>query len=162
MHPLLAMDLNMTRWELWFVPLVGLTCTGLIMMGGRLLFGRRSATAPASAPTKSPRVESQGSPKRRQTPRGRGRSGRVLVADPHGSEEPYAAYVVNLSMGGLCIAVPEPLAEGSMLSLKPAKNLMDDTWYPARVKFCRPGDSGYEIGCEFVGRTSGNIMLVFS
>jgi hypothetical protein len=102
------------------------------------------------------------SPKRRQTPRGRGAPSRILILDKNGPKEPFSGWVINRSIGGLCVSLLQPLEEGSTLSVRPAKDPLDDVWYEVLVKYCRATDTGWEMGCEFQGRGGSQTMLKFS
>jgi hypothetical protein len=153
-------DLSQARWELWSVPVAGFICTGLVLMGGRWLMARRHV--PESQPNEHNPYSTVISPKRRQTPRGRGAPSRILIFDKNGPKEPFSGYVINRSIGGLCVSLVQPLEEGSILSVRPAKDPRDDVWYEVLVKYCRATDTGWEMGCEFQGRAGSNTMLKFS
>src|SRR4051794_32327839 len=76
-------DLNLSRWELWSVPVAGFICTGLVLVGGRWLLARRQPPVEAQPDPLNP-YASLTSPKRRQTPRGRGVPSRILILDKNG------------------------------------------------------------------------------
>jgi hypothetical protein len=154
-------DFSTIRWELWSVPVAGVICTGLVLMGGRWLMGRRQPETPQTQDPLNP-YQSVATPKRRQTPRGRGAPTRILILDKNGPKEPFSGYVINRSIGGLCVSLVQPLEEGSVVSVRPAKEAFDDTWYEVEVKYCRATDTGWEMGCEFLSRASSNTMLKFS
>ena len=154
-------DLHLLHWELWSVPVAGVICTCLVLMGGRWLLGRRQPQEVKSNDPMNP-YQAMSTPKRRQTPRGRGAPTRILILDKNGPAEPFSGYVINRSIGGLCVSLVQPLEEGSVVSVRPAKELIDDTWYEVVVKYCRATDTGWEMGCEFHGRASSNTMLKFS
>jgi hypothetical protein len=158
----LSLDMNLPRWELWCIPLAGLVCTGFVLVSGRLLFRRHGKAAAGPNDGQAAVYETQETPKRRQTPRGRGTPCRILVTDEAAKTDPYSAYVINRSMGGLCVSLLEPVEVGTTLKVRPTKDLLNDQWFPVLVKYCRQADAGWEMGCEFVGRTSTNMLLMFS
>ncbi len=153
-------DFSLARWELWSVPVAGFICTGLVLMGGRWLLARRRQ--PVAAPESLNPYSALSSPKRRQTPRGRGAPSRILILDKNGPKEPFSGWVINRSIGGLCVTLVQPLEEGSILSVRPAKDPLDDVWFDVLVKYCRATDTGWEMGCEFQGRGGSHTMLKFS
>ncbi len=156
-----SLDFNLMRWELWSVPVAGVICTGLVLMGGRWLLTRRQQQTAASEDPMNP-YQAMATPKRRQTPRGRGAPTRILILDKNRPDEPFSGYVLNRSIGGLCVSLIQPLEEGAIIRIRPAKELLDDTWYDVVVKYCRATDTGWEMGCEFQSRASSNTMLKFS
>ena len=153
-------DLNLAQWELWSVPVAGFICTGLVLMGGRWILARRRQPL-AVTDTHIP-YTALGSPKRRQTPRGRGAPSRILILDKNGPKEPYSGWVVNRSIGGLCVNLVQPVEEGSILSVRPANDPQDDVWYEVLVKYCRVTESGWEFGCVFQGHGGSHTMFNFS
>lgn len=153
-------DLSLVKWELWSVPVAGLICTGLVLMGGRWLLARRHPHPEPEEPLNP--YQALSTPKRRQTPRGRGVPSRILILDEKGPKEPFSGWVINRSIGGLCVSVVQPIEEGALLKVRPAKDNMDDVWYEVLVKYCRSTDTGWEMGCEFQGRGGSNTMLKFS
>lgn len=157
----ISFDLDLTRWELWSIPVAGFICTGLVLIGGRWLLARRQPEPEAQPDPLNPYV-SLASPKRRQTPRGRGAPSRILILDKTKTAEPFSGWVINRSIGGLCVSLVQPIEEGAKLNVRPAKEIMDDVWYEVVVKYCRATDSGWEMGCEFQGRGGSQTMLKFS
>jgi hypothetical protein len=155
-------DLNLAQWELWSIPVAGFICTGLVLVGGRWLLGRRHQHQPVAPKNEHNPYSAIASPKRRQTPRGRGVPSRILILDKNGPAEPFSGWVINRSIGGLCVTLIQPLEEGAILSVRPAKDALDDVWYEVLVKYCRATDTGWEMGCEFQGRGGSNTMLKFS
>ena len=86
----------------------------------------------------------------------------IMILDGKGPNEPFSGWVINRSIGGLCVSVVQPIAEGAVLKVRPAKDMMDDVWCEVLVKYCRATDTGWEMGCEFQGRGGSNTMLKFS
>jgi hypothetical protein len=154
-------DFNWMRWEQWSVPVVGVFCSGLVLMGGRWLLGRRQPQEATPDEPMNP-YQSMSTPKRRQTPRGRGAPMRILILAKNRPAEQFPGYVINRSVGGLCVSLVQPVEEGALISVRPAKELIDDTWYDVVVKYCRATETGWEMGCEFQGRGGSSALLKFS
>src|SRR4051794_15781286 len=103
-------DLNLSRWELWSVPVAGFICTGLVLVGGRWLLSRRQPEVESQPDPLNP-YATLNSPKRRQTPRGRGAPSRILMVDKSKATEPFSGWVINRSIGGLCVSLVQPVEE---------------------------------------------------
>ena len=58
--------------------------------------------------------------------------------------------VLNQSLGGLCICVPENLPEGAVLNLRGPENSQDRIKSQVIVKHCRPHRGGWAIGCQYL------------
>ena len=154
-------DLNLARWELWTIPVAGFLCTGLVLMGGRWLLRRRQPSLEATD-THNP-YSAVSTPKRRQTPRGRGAPSRILILAKNGPKDPFSGWVINRSIGGLfALRFFNRFEEGALLKVCPAKDVLNDDWYEVLVRYCRATETGWEMGCEFQGRGGSNAMLKFN
>lgn len=63
---------------------------------------------------------------------------------------PVNSLAVNISGGGICFNVSEPLAKGSMITLDiQADDLQSSILALAKVKWCKAQKDQYEVGAEF-------------
>jgi PilZ domain len=58
--------------------------------------------------------------------------------------------VLNQSLGGLCICVPQNLPEGSILNLRGSENTTNRIKSQVVIKHCRPHRGGWALGCQYV------------
>lgn len=161
----LVAEVSLPRWEIWVGPVAGLFCAGLVVVGGRLFFGSRRAHQPDPLEEQgkelAARYQAQASPKRRKTARGKGTPVRIFVSDAEAKAEPFSAYIQNRSIGGLCVSLVQPVQVGTILSVRPAKEMDENPWHQVEVKYCRRADDGYEMGCQFLGRPNWNMLMKF-
>lgn len=86
----------------------------------------------------------------------------VIITDAEGQGEPLRGYVLDRSTGGLCLAVPEPVEEGSVISVKTTNAPQTTPWIQVEVRNCRPiSDSEWELGCKFEKTPPWGILLLF-
>ena len=146
---------------LWGVPVAG----GLVC-GVAFLVGRRMFFAPA-LPTLSDEVLMPGSVvyegvsrDRRAVPRRKGNSVEVQMSlkedQPH-----QRGWVINRSLGGLCLMTEVEVAEGTVVRLRPRSAAESVPWTEATVRSCRQEGNKYEIGCQFHGTPNWNLLLQF-
>ena len=101
-------------------------------------------------PARGPQLHRKG-PERRAWPR-RAQKVRVLfLPDDCALEEPYAAWIVDCSRGGVRLVI-ERLAidTGTLLRLRSPSAAGDVPWVTVRVKHQRQNENTWEVGCEFV------------
>jgi hypothetical protein len=149
----------------WVIPVIGMAVAGLAFLVGRMLLFRpaaRPAAEPASRAEEPPMdVFLHGSTReRRSAPRRRGNSVEVYI-----SEKPEAAHihgwVVDRSVGGLCVLVEKSLAEGALVNIRPRSAPEGVPWTPIEVRSCRPEQGEWELGCRFVKTPQWNVLLLF-
>src|SRR5439155_14749225 len=97
--------LNLAQWQTIVAPVVGLICAGMVLIASRY-FGRKPALEPVMKPeTQTPDPFEGGSlTERRIAPRLSGKPLRVSIHDAHIEATPFEGWVMDRSMGGLCLA----------------------------------------------------------
>jgi hypothetical protein len=99
---------------------------------------------------------------RRTSLRRRGTEVEVRLRDADGKREVGTAWVVDRSMGGLCLMTPEQIEKGTVLSVRTLNAPETIPWIQIEVRSCRVLDrGGHEIGCQFVRPPTWNILLLF-
>ena len=100
-------------------------------------------------------------PERRQSPRRWGDPIEVFVRGELTTAEPARGWVKNRSAGGLCIAVSQPVVEGTILEVR--FTLAPDTipWVRAQVKGCRSVTGRWMLHCQYLGVPSPEAVLLF-
>jgi hypothetical protein len=145
------------------VGVIGLLCAGLIVMLGRFLLGKRRP--PPLPPRDQPATRDPflyGSATERRTAlRRAGNPVEVFVAWPGGEANPAQGWVLDRSVGGLCLMLDREAPPGTPLKVLTCSAPRGTPWTEVEVKSCRPQDKGWEIGCQFVKTPSWNVMLLF-
>lgn len=63
---------------------------------------------------------------------------------------PFNSLAVNISGGGICFTVAEPLAKGSMVALDiDADDLQSSILALAKIRWCKAQGKAYEVGADF-------------
>jgi PilZ domain len=149
-------------WQTCAIPAAGLLAALLSLFVGRFLLARsrtrqkQAAHGPAHDPFDHGSVT-----ERRGTPRRKGNAVEVLITDAEAAGEPVRAWVVDRSMGGLCLHLNDELAPGTVLSLKPRNGPPATPWVQVEVRSCKKDRSGYETGCQFVRTPPWAVLLLF-
>jgi hypothetical protein len=113
------------------------------------------------APAPDPFVHGSASEQRKSLRR-QGNPVEVLITDPLSTTaSPWTGYVVDRSVGGLCLLVEDPIPTNATLSVRPT-NAPDMTpWVEVVVKACREVNPGHEVGCQFVKTPPWSVLLMF-
>ncbi len=158
----LLLGLNLPGWETWMIPAIGVTSAGLAIVVGRMLLSRRSPPSPAKPESKPPDPFMHGSAtEKRSSPRRGGNPVEVLISDADRKAEPITGWVINRSMGGLCMALSDPLAVETILSVRPRSASGITPWVQVEVRSCRQISSGWEVGCRFLRTPQWSVLLMF-
>ena len=86
---------------------------------------------------------------------------RPVAPSEVGKEKPFQAWVIDRSVGGLCLDSHTAYKEGTQLFLLPANAPETTPWVDVEVRSCRPSKDGYELGCRFVKTPPWAILLLF-
>lgn len=97
---------------------------------------------------------------KRLSPRRSGNPTDVHLALPGRKETPQRAWVVDRSLGGLCLNVTEELAEGTQISILPIHAPEMTHWIDLEVRDCRKTEDGWEAGCSFRKTPPFSILLM--
>jgi hypothetical protein len=96
---------------------------------------------------------------RRATPRRPGNAVGVDLQDESGHA--LEGWVLNRSLGGLCLVVDRAVAEGTALKVRPHRAPASIPWTAIQVKDCRPDCGLWELNCQFVQTPNCNTLLLF-
>jgi hypothetical protein len=155
-------------WQEGVAPLVGVTsaCVALFM-GQAWLRSRRRGVAEGHPPEEK---EGQTAPdpfmfgsatEKRYALRRTGRPIKILIAQGDEKEQQYEGWVVDRSVGGLCLSVAAPVAENTILSVRALNAPEQIPWVKLEVKRCQATRDNYELGCQFVNTPTWNVLLLF-
>jgi hypothetical protein len=150
----------------WTIPLTGLLVTSLAFLMGRRWLVPRPAPVVEKPPEEPPPTMlatarlSQSQPDRRSAPRRKGNRVEVYITDDS-KKPPLLGWVVDRSMGGLCLIVEKPLEEGTLLHVRPRQAPQTAPWTGIEIRSCRPDGSEWEVGCRFLKTPQWNDLLLF-
>jgi PilZ domain len=158
-------NFDFQNWQEWAAPLAGLV-SGLMALftGQAWLRSRRRPKPPPSekqgqlAP--DPFVFGSASEKRvalRRT----GQPTRVTIYTDAEEDKRYEAWVVDRSVGGLCLVVQHPFPEGTILNVRANHAPPQVPYVKVEVKRSQSSGDGYELGCQFLKTPTWNILLLF-
>ena len=99
-----------------------------------------------------------GTKERRAAPRRRGNSVEVLFA-PAPNKEPLQGWVVDRSVGGLCLTLEQQVKEGEVWHVKPRNAPPSIPWTPIEVRTCKAEEGSWKVGCRFLQTPQWNVML---
>ncbi len=166
--PLLSfIDTEPPPWEMWVIPAAGLCAALLALFVGRFVLSRRrSRVTPAAEGSTAEGLThdpfDHGSiTERRVAMRRNNNPIEVLITDAETVQEPARGWVIDRSMGGLCLLLNEEAAPGTVLSVKPRKGPPGTSWVQVEVRSCKRERSGYEAGCQFVRTPPWAVLLLF-
>lgn len=160
--------LDFSRWEAWIAPSVGVGCALLAVLIGRWLFSERAPDPhlrfPPSrnppTPQPDPFVHGSASERRASLRRG-GNPVAVLISDAETKLPPFQGWVLDRSMGGLCLSVDQAVPTGTVLSVRAANAPPNVSWVQVEVKNCRQEGSAWELGCQFLRTPTWGVLLLF-
>jgi hypothetical protein len=149
----------------WIVPGVGLAAAGLAWIVAHKLAHRKTRLVPppidSNQPASDPFLTGSGTERRRAIRRG-GNPVRVRIADSESLRELSEGWVVDRSVGGLCIMSPNPIPQGTILCVRTDDGRNRFPWAKIEVRHCRPFDrTSFALGCQFTQRLPWNELLLF-
>ncbi|MGH7171561.1 MAG: PilZ domain-containing protein [Gemmataceae bacterium] len=166
MNPVLSL-LNFFIDQPWTIALIGLLVASLAFMMGRRWFVLRPSAVKEKAAEELPSnlvsaavLTKKSEPDRRSAPRRKGNRVEVYVTDDS-KRSPTLGWVVDRSMGGLCLIVEQPLKEGAVLNVRPRQAPQTAPWTPIEIRSCRADAGEWEVGCRFVKAPQWNDLLLF-
>lgn len=160
----LPFGIDLPRWEIWVTPIIGLVSAGLALLMGHVLFGgrRRRFQPPTSEREAQPDPFAYGSAtERRASVRRKGKQIKVLISDAEALEAPVEGWVMDRSLGGLCLLVYRVMEPGTILSVRAAAAPQTTPWVQIEVKSSRHQENHWEIGCQYVRTPPWGVLLLF-
>jgi hypothetical protein len=152
----------------WVIPTLGVVVGALAFLAGLFFLGARKASVPP--PAEAPAVAAGQENKdiflhgsygdRRSAPRRRGNSVEVDLSNET-DHSVCQGWVLDRSVGGLCIVVEEPVAEGTVLRVRPHSASDSVPWTPIEIRGCRAHKNEWELNCQFLQTPNWNVMMMF-
>jgi hypothetical protein len=156
----LTVDMNL------LLPVAAGVVAGLSVVGTihYLIRPRLAAPLPPAPPQEQevadPWVHGSSSEQRRAFRR-QGNPIEVLIVDQPRNGLQFKGYVINRSIGGLCLQVDRPYETEIKISVRPVNAPHIAPWVDLTIKSCRESNPGYEIGCQFTQTPPWAILLMF-
>jgi hypothetical protein len=163
--PQYLLGLEQLSWDM-VVPLSAAAVASI----AAFVLSRWFYAAPSPASLSAPREKEtppydpfvQGSPtEQREAFRRGGNAILVHLMDPQHKDRTQQAWVLDRSVGGLCLAVNEPVVEGSLRNLRAANAPPATPWVEIQVRSCRQTNNDWELGCQFLKTPPWSVMLLF-
>jgi hypothetical protein len=162
MLPQWLLDLGIPAFKGWTIPVAGVFGAGLVFVLGRLFAGRRKAPArPAGAAAAADPSLQGPSGERRTSSRRDGSTVEVFISDAEIKTTPAQGWVVDRSLGGVCLRARAAFAVGTVLSLRPCNAPSVAPWVQVEVKSCRQEKNTWDVGCKFVHTPPYSVLLLF-
>lgn len=98
---------------------------------------------------------------RRDAVRREGQLLEVFLIKRGSQEQPFRGWVFDRSAGGLGITVPQEIPVGTWLRVLPVKVPRKTPWVTVKVRNCRAGEEGWEIGCQFQVTPPWPVLALF-
>ncbi len=158
--------LNFPYWELWLTLLVGMAVGGVSLLALKFLSPRRRPNGPPPGkpkpdmPVGDPFTQGSATEQRRALRRG-GNPVEVLLTSLQEESAPWRGWVLDRSVGGLCLGVDREIQPGTLLRIRPVHAPECTYWLEIEVRSCRALQSEYEIGCRFVKTPPWSVLLLF-
>ena len=146
---------------LWTVPVAGGLVCGVAFLVGRRMLVPAPAPALAEETLMPGSVVYEGvSRDRRAAPRRKGNA--IEVQLNVGDDLPMIlGWVLDRSVGGLCIMAEGPIPEGTVIRLRPRSVAESFPWTETTIRSCRKDGTSYELGCQFHRTPNWNLLLQF-
>ena len=150
-------------WEQWGIAGAGVAVAGLaFVVGRRMLTGRPAAPLPqeTQTPAHDP-FESGSTSEKRVAARRKGATLEVLIADEQQSQPPHEGWVVDRSLGGLCLASKSERKPATFLKVRPKNAETVVPWVEVEVRSCKLEDGVWQLGCQFRKSPPYSVLLLF-
>lgn len=155
---------RLPHWELWLPIVIGILAGGLSIVAFRTITRGPSVKSAPRPSRKDHELDpfDQGSlSEKRRSFRRSGNPVQIFIAPDQSNEPAWRGWVLDRSMGGMCITVADEFKQGTILRLMPANVPAMTPWTDVEVIYCRAVKDGYELGCKFVKQPPWGILLLF-
>ena len=146
--------------ETWQILVIGFATASLAFLVGWTASRRRKAKDAARAEDAGA-TTTGGSNQRRNALRRGGHPISVEMNDPDEKLPQQLGYVVDRSVGGLCLMTPNPIPVGSFWKVRPCNAPRTTLPIRVEVKSCTAVDKEWKLGCQFERTPSYAVLLMF-
>jgi hypothetical protein len=144
----------------WAAAIGSVVCIAAYLVGRSFLVARPTSKTDESEAPLNPRFLLGISRDRRCAPRRKGNTVEVQLTER--SDDPaIRGWVRDRSIGGLCLLVEHPVAEGAVMRVRPVKASAATPWTEITVRSCREDAGQFELGCQFHATPNWSLLLMF-
>jgi hypothetical protein len=154
---------RLPHWEIWLPVVIGMIVGGLSIVAFKAVTRGpqlKGAPRPEKKADYDPYERGSMSEQRRSLRRS-GNPVEIYVAPEQSNEPAWRGWVVDRSMGGLCISIADEFKAGTILRVMPVNVTAMTPWVDIEVVYCRRANDGHEVGCKFVKQPPWGILLLF-
>ena len=153
-------DLLLFWKDSWPMLVIGVATACLAFAAGMTTLRKRKPRTPKLAAAENP-VELVGTNERRVALRRGGHPVTVDIHDPDEKQPSQQGWIIDRSITGLCVMVPNALPAGSFWKVRPCN--APQTTPPVRVEVmsCMPDGAEWKLGCRFEKTPNYAILLMF-
>ncbi len=98
---------------------------------------------------------------RRRHARRRGGNVKIRVTNYKGDARPVEGSVLDCSPGGLCLTLPQFVAAGTVVSVRPANAPEEVPWVHVEVIYSNPRGDEWIVGCQFTHLVPWSVRVLF-
>ncbi len=144
--------------ETWQILVIGFATASLAFLVG---WTSRRRKAKEAIPAKDADPAATGSIERRMALRRSGHPVSVEMNDPDEKLPQQQGYVVDRSVGGLCLMTPNALPVGSVWKVRPCNAPRTTLPIRVEVKNCTAVENQWKLGCQFDKTPSYAVLIMF-
>jgi hypothetical protein len=144
----------------WIVPVIGVAaCVLAFLVGRRFLVPRPSSARQTNNPNDAHFLQGV-TRDRRCAPRRRGNIVEAELSDGS-NNPPLRGWVIDRSLGGLCLLLEQPVPPGTVLRVRPRNAAVAVPWTEITICSCRQDADRFELGCQFHHTPNWSLLLMF-
>jgi hypothetical protein len=158
-----VLKLELPYSEYWLPLVIGMGVDVCALTVSKLAFGRKPLV-PRQKPEQTLKHDpfTDGSTtEQRKSFRRQGNPTGVHIALPDQKKQPSEGWVLDRSMGGICIQASQEYPPGTQLAVLPVNAPTMTPWVDIEVRTCRELKGGYELGCQFIKTPNWSVLLMF-
>jgi hypothetical protein len=153
-------DLLLLLKETWLILVIGVATACLAFAVGVTTFRKRPTRTPK--PVASPDAAPAGGANERRAARRRGgHPVTVDLQDPDELQPSHQGWVLDRSVSGLCLMVPNAMPIGSFWKVRPCNAPQTMTPVRVEIKSCVSDGTEWKLGCCFEKTPNYAILLMF-
>jgi hypothetical protein len=112
-------------------------------------------------PAAAPELKAVHGKERRASLRRKGNPVSVQVSDVEAMAEPFSGWIVDRSLGGVCVLTDFEFPVGTRLTVRPASAPETFPWIHTAVRSCRQERSSWKLGLQFAQPVTWEELRMF-
>ena len=122
---------------------------------------RAEEVEPGSRPDETPDPNADSGEERRASARRTGRAVRVFLTDAGANTKLVDGWVLDRSLGGICLSLYEAVQVGEVLRLMPENAPAGTPWVEVEVRSVRLDGGRHELHCQFLQNLPYAVLVLF-